>query len=447
MIKIEHVVLASPEQMEFIIEGMRNPKNSWDKSDSRKCNMSNNCYYGCNKTECECGNHFFLGENDHSLMQRLSKAGTDHRKYMRMMPVYVRITAPLYWWAEADTYKVGTVANSTSKMHKMLAKPFEMNDFSFDKLPGYKNEVGQYIPDFDYENEEWREIAKTGYDVSNFGRIRHNNRILAGSYHSDGYIFTTIKGKQIPIHRFVANAFIPNPNNLPEVNHKDGNKMNNSVDNLEWVTRSENSKHAHDTGLQPKGLSTYKGKFNDEQRKEIKKLWNSGEHSRREIAKMYNVSHTCINDILNDKYRYATKVNIFETVARPIVDTLNELRDFWIREKNEEKKKEIWYSILQLLPDSYNQTRNVMLNYEVLANIYHSRKNHKLDEWIEFCKWIETLPYSELITCDSKKANQKTGKWILMDDTYTRFKCSSCEINNIPMTYDYCPYCGCEMER
>lgn len=97
MIKIEHVVLASPEQMEFIIEGMRNPKNSWDKSDSRKCNMSNNCYYGCNKTECECGNHFFLGENDHSLMQRLSKAGTDHRKYMRMMPVYVRITAPLYW--------------------------------------------------------------------------------------------------------------------------------------------------------------------------------------------------------------------------------------------------------------------------------------------------------------------------------------------------------------
>ena len=110
-------------------------------------------------------------------------------------------------------------------------------------------------------------------------------------------------------------------------------------------------------------------------------------------------------------------------------------------------KKVIWEQMIQLLPSSYNQTRNVMLNYEVLANIYKSRKNHKLDEWVEFCKWIETLPYSELITCDSKKANQKTGKWILMDDTYTRFKCSSCEINNIPMTYDYCPYCGCEMER
>ena len=110
-------------------------------------------------------------------------------------------------------------------------------------------------------------------------------------------------------------------------------------------------------------------------------------------------------------------------------------------------KKVIWEQMIQLLPSSYNQTRNVMLNYEVLANIYKSRKNHKLDEWVEFCKWIETLPYSELITCDSKKANQKTGKWILMDDTYTRFKCSSCEINNIPMTYNYCPYCGCEMER
>lgn len=112
---------------------------------------------------------------------------------------------------------------------------------------------------------------------------------------------------------------------------------------------------------------------------------------------MYDVSHTCINDILNSKYQYATKVNIFETVARPIVDTLNELRDSWLRETDEEKKKRIWYSILQLLPVSYNQRRTVMLNYEVLANIYRSRRNHKLDEWHAFCDWIQTLPYSELI--------------------------------------------------
>ena len=125
------------------------------------------------------------------------------------------------------------------------------------------------------------------------------------------------------------------------------------------------------------------------------------------------------------------------------INLLNGFRDNYLKTKD----KKYWWNMIQLLPSSYNQTRNVMLNYEVLANMYHSRKNHKLDEWVEFCKWIETLPYSKLITCDSKRIDKKTGKWILMDDTYTRFKCSSCENNNIPMRYDYCPYCGCEMER
>ena len=382
---------------EHAIRGMRNPMNSWNKMDSGwKTDCTNEHLIVDSDTEgyFELG----LGPNDRKLMMNLRNAGTDHRKFMRMIVVYADITAPMYWWSEYDTYKVGTVANSTSKMHKMLAKPFEMNDFSFDKLPGYKNEVGQYIPDFDYDKEVWKEIWKTGYEVSDLGRIRRGERILAGSYHSDGYIFTNIHGDQIPIHRFVAEMFIPNPDNKPEVNHKDGNKMNNSASNLEWVTRSENQEHAVKMGLQPKGLSTYKGKFTDEQREEIKNLWNTGKYSRREIAKIYGVSHTCINDILNNKYQYATKVNIFETVARPIVDTLNELRDSWLRESDEKKKKKIWYSILQLLPVSYNQRRTVMLNYEVLANIYKSRKGHRLDEWRELCAWIETLPYSELIT-------------------------------------------------
>ena len=122
MIKLEHVVLASPEQMRFIIEGMRNPMNSWGKSDS----------------EYETAGYdivgFDLGENDRSLMQRLANAGTDHRKFMRMSPVYVRITAPLYWWKEFDTYKVGTVANSCSTMHKIQAKEFTMDDFSCEHL-------------------------------------------------------------------------------------------------------------------------------------------------------------------------------------------------------------------------------------------------------------------------------------------------------------------------
>lgn len=230
MIKIEHVVTASPEQMEFIIEGMRNPMNSWDKSDS---------YAG--HENMGAGNEYFhLGENDHSLMQRLSNAGTDDRKFMRMMPVYVRITAPLYWWKEFDTYKVGTVANSCSTMHKIAAKEFTIEDFSTDKL-------------------------QTAY------------------------------------------------NDDPMDAHFEGATRYGSDDALNIIVR-----------------------------------------------------------------------------------VLNYYRHRYILTKD----KVYWWQMIQLLPSSYNQTRNVMLNYEVLANIYKSRKDHKLDEWREFCRWITTLPYSELITGD-----------------------------------------------
>lgn len=234
-IKFENVVLASPEQMKFIIEGMRNPMNSWEKSDSRICRQD-----GSFCMECEYKNDYCLGENDHSLMQRLSNAGTEHRKYMRMMPVYVRITAPLYWWKEFDTYKIGTVANSCSTMHKIQAKEFTLEDFSCEHL----------------------------------------------------------------------GVFIPAEKN--------------------------------------DGVEDYKN------------LW---------IA------------------------SLEETI-----DYLNVARTFYNRETDPKIKKDYWWQLIQLLPSSYNQTRNVMMNYEVLANIYRQRKNHKLDEWREFCKWIESLPYSELIT-------------------------------------------------
>lgn len=229
-IKLEHVVMASPEQMKFIIEGMRNPMNSWGKSDSHTCKQD-----GAFCMECEHKNDYCLGENDHSLMQRLSNAGTDHRKFMRMLPVYVRITAPLYWWKEFDTYKVGTVANSCSTMHKIQAKEFTLDDFSCEHLD-----------------------------------IR-----------TKALLDKTIKA-----------------------------------------------------------LNDYR--------------------------KLYI-------DYIAD---------YFEIKGCP-------------------SKKEIWWHMIQLLPSSYNQTRNVMMNYEVLANIYKSRRGHKLDEWCDFCKWIETLPYSEIIMSSS----------------------------------------------
>ena len=228
MIKLEHTVLPSPDQMEFVIEGMRNPMNSWDKSDSE---IQYGLAYGLSEDSDECYvKGHTLGDNDYDLMKILSKAGTDHRKFMRMMPVYVRITAPLYWWKEADTYKIGTAANSCSTMHKIQEKEFTFDDFSHEHI-----------------------VCLTTLD----------------------YI-------------------------IQELN-----------------------------------------------------CWRS---------------------------RYI-QYDEDETVGINLGMS----------------KKDIWWQIIQLLPSSYNQKRNVMLNYEVLANMYHSRKNHKLDEWREFCKWIETLPYSDLI--------------------------------------------------
>ena len=255
-IKLEKVVLASPEQMEFIIEGMRNPMNSWEKSDSFckpstenccDCHDYNKCAYIFESTgKPHRGD---IGPNDFDLMKRLRNAGTEHRKYMRMMPVYVRITAPLYWWKEFDTYKVGTVANSCSTMHKITEKEFTREDFSYEHIP------------------------------------------LGSDAYSDTWDMRT------------SSMFFP-------VNIQDG-------------------------------------------------IYFSSE------------------DILD-----------------LTIQALNHYREKYL----ETKDKKYWWQMIQLLPSSYNQTRNVMLNYEVLANIYRQRVVHKLDEWREFCSWIETLHYSELIT-------------------------------------------------
>lgn len=247
MIKFEHSVFANAAQMEFIIQGMRNPMNSWDKSDSGWFLVTDpkdleNGYIEEEKiisSESDDGRGAFmylLGKNDLDLMTRLRDAGTDHRKFMRMMPVYVRITAPLYWWKEFDTYKVGTVTNSCSTMHKIQEDFFTMDDFSTDHL-------------------------------------------------------------------------------LPA-----------SIENLEETIQILNE--VRDLYL---GYGGFREKFKN------------------------------------------TNMNVPD-------------------------KKDVWWQLIQLLPTSYNQTRNVMMNYEVLANIYDSRKNHKLDEWKKFCEWVEFIPYSELIT-------------------------------------------------
>ena len=242
MIKLEKTDVVG---WEHAIRGMRNPMNSWDNSDSAVCAYSMHgaehcadCVHidFCTGEEKDVLTKYIIGPNDLDLMKRLRNAGTDHRKFMRMITVYVDITAPLYWWKEFDTYKVGTVANSCSTMHKIHEKEFTIEDFSCEHL---------------------------GEDV-------------------------VINGENL------------------------------------------------------------------------------------------NISMSCLHQTIR---------------------VLNTARAWYI----DNKDKKYWWQMIQLLPSSYNQKRTVMLNYEVLANIYKSRKNHKLDEWHVLCDWIESLPYSELITGEEKE--------------------------------------------
>lgn len=246
MIKLEHVVLPSAEQMEFVIEGMRNPLNSWHLSDSMfERGMTH------------------VGENDYKLMKNLVTSGTDHRKFLRMMPVMVRITAPLYWWKEFDTYKVGTVANSCSTMHKITSKEFTIEDFSTDQLGVI---TGEDLELLDYDAKDYRHKVRM-------------DMLLELEFYRKLYLAADKKLKR--------------------------------------------------------------------------------------------------SDLTDAERRH----------------TLNQRNKFW-------------WQIIQLLPSSYNQTRNVILNYEVLLNMYEARKYHKLDEWREFCKWIETLPYADLFV-EKGEVNEK----------------------------------------
>ena len=215
---------------EAAIRGMRNPMNSWEQSDSHPCDVTEcaACPLYTRNSACDAlgSEDLILGPNDLDLAKRLATAGPDHGKFMRMITVTADLTAPLYWWKEFDTYKIGTVANSCSTMHKIHAKEFTLEDFS----------------------------------------------------------------------------------------------------------------HEH--------------------------LWDTARMQLEETIRVLNVFRDAF-DHLAAKDQY---------------------------------KKDCWWQMIQLLPSSYNQKRTVMLNYEVLKNIYHARKTHKLDEWRDFCGWIKSLPYSELIT-------------------------------------------------
>lgn len=420
MIKFEHTEVLG---WEHAIRGCRNPMNSWEKSDS-DCT---HCMKNHTKRDCESCD-IYIGPNDLDLMKRLRNAGTDHRKYLRMITVYIDIIAPLYFYKEFDTYKVGTVANSCSTMHKGISKEFTLDDFSIEHM--YDSEENKYFDvesDISEEDEVFVPIKSfDGYVISNTGIIKKlafdttypdgtihhfKERIVSQSVNSSNYKKVVLRNKDTfkncYVHRLMAEAFVPNPENKPVVNHKDGNKWNNNISNLEWVTHQENDIHAVSLGLKKvSGYNRYRvGKtarrFSSEEVDKIKEMYNSG-IPMKEIAKKMCCYDSTINNIIHGKTYKECEMTPLDSF-KVIIDTLNELREMYIEENDKNIKKQIWNNIIQLLPSSYNQKRTVMMNYEVLANIYKSRKNHKLDEWKEFCEWIETLPYSELIIGEKKE--------------------------------------------
>lgn len=374
MIKIENVEVVG---WEAAIRGMRSPMNSWEKSDSEPCYSKCECAICPDPIGCDLNVTYCIGSNDLDLMTRLRNAGTDHRKFMRMIPVYLDIIAPLYFWKEFDTYKVGTVANSCSTMHKIHAKEFTLEDFSHEHLLSEYNTSSYFVPEHDENRADIRPvIGFPDYDVSEFGDVyswKSGKRVLLKLRTDiDGYktvgLYKDGKCKRVKVHRLVADAFIPKGKGRDCVNHKDGNKWNNSVGNLEWCTRKENSTHDHSDSI-----------------------------SQRELGRMFGCDHSVISEIVTGKIYNDISIFPLELLEETI-DKLNELRCAYL----ESGDKGYWYSMIQLLPSSYNQRRTVMLNYEVLANMYKSRRNHKLNEWHTFCDWIEGLPYSELITGKEK---------------------------------------------
>lgn len=432
MIKIENVEVVG---WEAAIRGMRNPMNSWDKSDTKWVDYKSDidAFIDMDVDNCSIK---VIGKNDLELMKKLVNAGTDHRKFMRMITVYVDITAPLYWIAEHDTYKVGTVRNSCSFMHKGISKPFEITDFSiqdkrvYDALSPSKQK--EYFLTYPYETEEFRvytcnngrqyKIFKNGKifrcefsytDNYGSGRTRtFEEKEVVPSKTNNGYFEVNIggrSGEKWLLHRLVATVWKPDGKS-ETVNHIDGNKGNNSIENLELCERTENISKGFECGLYD-NLSTLHCNYTKWRNNSILpldkrylfKIDCEKGLTFEELSEKYNITPSQANNI-----RYGIRNSETEELFcyclqwEKIIDTLNSLRELYL----DTKDINIFKDIRQLLPQGYNIKYTWQANYEVLANIYKSRKNHKLDEWREFCKWIETLPYSELITGKENNINE-----------------------------------------
>lgn len=417
MIKIENTDIHG---WEAAIRGMRNAYESWDKSDSEVSYLLRDDHNGSHHLEAIVPH---IGPNDLKLMSNLAKAGPDHGKFLRMINVTCDITAPLYWVPEHDTYKVATVRNSCSFMHKGISKPFEINDFSIqdEKIYYLLNPIEKmpYEIVYPYETDKFRiyelsngrkyKVFRNGKIISckfsytdNYGSGRTRTfpeRECKPSKTNSGYYEINLGGRtgeRWLLPRLVATVWKDNPDNLDTVNHLDGNKGNNSVENLEWCSLPDNIKDGFDKGLYKKNKLhlAYNSWKNGhilvppEVKCRIKYDYKNG-LTANELSKKYELSKKSINNILFIKP--CENEGLFSQTYHweKLIDKLNQLRELYLETKDEN----IFLEIRQLLPQGYNIRYTWQANYQVLKNIYYARKNHRLPEWQEFCTWCESLPY------------------------------------------------------
>lgn len=404
---------------EHAIRGMRNPLESWDKSDSVDIGQI------CNIATGECKDVGF-GKNDLELAQKLIKAGSEHRKFLRQIFVSVDITAPSYFMAELDTYKVGITRNSTSMQHKGTSHRYTIDDFEVDEQikDVLRIKEKEYLDLFyPYETTEYKiyncengrqyEVYKNGKVFAlpfsytdTKGRTRDfEKREVIPSKTKHGYFELNLGGRNREkwlLHRLIAYVWKENPNNYATVDHLDGNKANNCVENLEWVSLEENIKREWEKGLVEFDLQkAYKNwkvssKIMPDVKLKIQKLYQEGK-SQKELAEIFDVSQSQVSVIIRKAKNTSDNQELFEHCWywEKLIENLNVLRDKYL----ETKDYKYFRLIRQLMPMSYLYKSTITMNYENILNMYHQRKNHKLTEWSsDFVNWVKSLPYAnELI--------------------------------------------------
>lgn len=373
-----------------------------------------------------------LHKKDLSLLQNLIKSGDHHAKVMRGVLAYAEVSCSRSIWQELDTYMVGvTPLCSTSTMHTInrgvTIHDFAVNDTIKQALTPNEHEWEHYELHFDTpEKLECRIINKYGrdYEVWNNGEIyacefvseekmpsgvirkRQLPRTklkVGGTCSKQGYYQVGIggkKGKIYMLHRLIAEVWCDNPNGYKIVNHKDGNKGNNTPSNLEWCTSSQNNKHAFDTGLKKVGirqkyLAFKNSKTYDDDQINAWQILQADGYTLDQISKHCGVSVSTLQRYIGGgDYEYGCEYrNDFEA-ALALENTIEQVNKLGML-YNETKDTSLLYDIKSILPDSFIQTRVRAFSYQALRRIVHQRHNHRLPEWREFIEWIRTLPLAE----------------------------------------------------